>query len=324
MIFDLYFSPDMQTWTPHDDNPIIDTSPKVGRWGPTDFMGWDPIRQVYAVHMENCLHRRAPLGKRLIGRSESPDGFEWSDAETILIPDELDTPDTEFYSFPVIAYEGIYVGMPWIFRTTNTTHHPELAFSRDGIHYERKFRTPFIERGPKWEFDSTSIYALRPIVHGDRILTYYQATNWRSPEQLLALGDKADRAVGLAITRLDGFVSLDGAKGSPSKWPARDAVPYSEVVTRSFSFSGSQLHVNVERALQYGGAEPMELRVEILEPNHDYIEGLVFDDADAITDSGLRQVCSWKGSADLSRLQGRAIKLRFYFKNCKLYSFQFR
>ena len=39
MIFDLYFSPDFKSWTPFEGNPIFDTSPKVGRWGPTLFMG---------------------------------------------------------------------------------------------------------------------------------------------------------------------------------------------------------------------------------------------------------------------------------------------
>ena len=85
MTFDLYYSPNGFQWTPYEDNPVIDTSPRIGRWGPTVFMGWDEIRQVYAVHMENCLHRRCPLGKRVIGRAESPDMVRWSDPETILV-----------------------------------------------------------------------------------------------------------------------------------------------------------------------------------------------------------------------------------------------
>ena len=185
MLAYLYYSPDGFDWTPHPDNPIIDATPKIGRWGPAELMGWDPIRETYAIHVENSLHRRAPLGKRLIGRAESPDMVQWSEPETILIPDERDTPDTEFYSMPTIAYEGIYVAMPWIFRTTNTTHHPELAFSRDGVHYRRDFRAPFIDRGHPLDFDGTSIYSRVPIVHGDRILVFYSGTNWRSPEQLL-------------------------------------------------------------------------------------------------------------------------------------------
>jgi len=32
----------------------------------------------------------------------------------------------------------------------------------------------------------------------------------------------------------------------------------------------------------------------------------------------------WNGRSDLSELTGKPIKLRFYFKNAKLYSFQFK
>ena len=140
MTFDLFYSPDSLNWTPCDYNPVIDTAPRIGRWGPTHFMGWDPIRQVYAAHMENCLHRRCPHAKRLIGRAESPDMVHWNDPETILMPDERDPPDTEFYAMPVTVYAGLYVGLLWIFRTNDSTHHPELVFSRNGIHYIRNIR----------------------------------------------------------------------------------------------------------------------------------------------------------------------------------------
>ena len=326
MTFDLYFSPDFKSWTPYANNPIIDTSPKIGRWGPTAFMGWDPIRKVYAAHMENSHHRNAPLGKRLIGRSESPDGITWSEAETILLPDAQDAPDTEFYNMACIAYAGMYVGLLWIFRTTNTTHHPEIVFSRDGIHYRRDYRQPFIERGGGIDFDSVSLYVDQPIVSGERILTFYTGRNWRSPETLLDLGDRAQGAIGLAVSRLDGFISVDGTKGSLEEVPIRRprTAEYSELVTRSFSFAGTQLHLNVESALQQWGAGPCEVRVEILDPDHTYIPGYEFEDADPITSDSLDHVVSWDGNSDLSQLAGRAIKLRFYFKNAKLYSFQFR
>jgi hypothetical protein len=327
MTFDLYFSPDFKTWTPYEHNPIIDTSPRIGRWGPTDFMGWDPIRRKYAVHMENCLHRRAPLGKRLIGRSESDDGIGWSEPETILLPDRLDPSDTEFYDLMVSAYEGMYVGLLWIFSTTNMTHHPEAVFSRDGIHYRRDYRRPFIERGSNpADFDSVSLYADAPIVHGGQIFTYYTGRNWRSPETLMELGDRSKGAIGLAVTRLDGFVSVDGTKGRATDVPPGrgQIAEYSELVTRSFSFTGSELHLNVQAALQQWGAGPCEIRVEVLEPNHAYIDGYEFDDADPITTDSIDHLASWKGSSDLSRFEGKTIKLRFYFKNAKLYSFQFR
>ena len=213
MTFDLYYSPDSLNWTPCEHNPVIDTAPRIGRWGPTKFMGWDPIRQVYAAHMENCHHRRCPHDKRLIGRAESPDMVHWSDPETILMPDEQDPPDTEFYVMPVIVYAGLYVGLPWIFRTNDSTHYPELVFSRNGIHYERNYREPFIQRGAhSGEYDASCVYNLEPLVHNDRIYTYYTGSNWRSYRTLLELGDRGVGAIGVAETPLDGFVAVEGKK----------------------------------------------------------------------------------------------------------------
>lgn len=326
MKFDLFFSPDGLEWTPHEDNPVIDTSDLPGRWGPTDFMGWDPIRKVYAVHMENCHHRKCPLGKRVIGRSESPDMVSWSDAETIIIPDGGDYPDTEFYAMPVISYEGIYIGLLWNFRTTNTTHYPELVSSRDGIHYRRPYREPFIVQGGAGDFDGVSIYAGSPVVHGDKILIYYSGVNWRSPETLLELGDRAGGAIGLATIPLDGFVSLDGNKGLPPGMASegKGLESFSQAVTRSFSFTGRQLYLNMRSALQQWGASPCEVRVELLGPTYEPLPGYTFGDSDPMTETGISQVVSWKGGSQIDHLAGAPVKLRFYFKNAKIYSFQFR
>ena len=141
-------------------------------------------------------------------------------------------------------------------------------------------------------------------------------------------------------------MSLDGAKGVPADvgtdmptdsieavykersdrtsehaWRAS----FSQVITRSFSFTGSRLFLNVESALQGGSSSgPCEVRVQLLSPNHEPLDGYRFDDADPITTSDPRHVASWNGNADVGRLAGQPIKLRLYFKNAKLYSFQFR
>jgi hypothetical protein len=309
----LYFSPDLEHWTPYAHNPVVDTYPRVGRWGPTDFMGWDPIRQVYAAHMENCLHRNSPLNRRLIGRAESPDMIHWSEPETIIIPDEQDPPDLEFYAMPTFVYEGLYVGLLWNFRTLTCNHHPELVFSRDGIHYERRYREPFIPRGAKGDFDNASVYAVQPFVHGDRIFTYYNGVNHRSVEVLLELGKKALGTIGLATTPLDGFVSVDGPKNE-----------YGELVTRSFSFTGRELVINMRSHLIDFGPRLCDLRVELLAPDHELIPGYTFQACDPILDSDAAHVVSWQGKTDLSAFAGQAIKLRFYIKNARLYAFWFK
>ena len=120
--------------------------------------------------------------------------------------------------------------------------------------------------------------------------------------------------IGLATSPLDGFVSVDGAKND-----------FSQMVTRSFGFSGKQLVLNMASAKQRAwGADPCEVRVELLRPNHELLPGFTFEDADPITTTGQSHIVSWQGKSDLSELGGEPIKLRFYFKNTKLYSFRFK
>ena len=314
MTFSVYVSPDAYHWTPIKENPVIDTGEQPGRWGPTEFLGWDPIRQTYAVHMENNFHMHSPyLHRRSIGRAESADMIHWSEPETIIVVDDRDYPDTEFYHFPVEFHEGWYLGMLWIFSTTNTTHEPAFAFSRDGVNYDRTYREPIIRRGDNGDFDGVSIYAQKPLIHDGEILFYYTGTNWRSPEQLVELGDQATAGIGLARLPRDGFVSLEGARHD-----------FSVVTTRSFTFTGQNLFLNMQAALQQWGAEPCEVKVEILDGRHAPIAGFAFDDADTLTTTNLDQKVTWQGRADVSALAGKPVRLRIHFKNAKLYAFQFR
>ena len=316
MRFDLYYSPDGFEWGPYEGNPVIDWGEREGRWGPTALMGWDPLRRVYATHMEVCRHRKCPQRKRLIGRAESPDMTRWTGSVPIIVPDREDASDTEFYNFWATPYQGVIVGMIWTFRTTNTVMYPQFTFSRDGIRYDRRFREPLILLGPAGDFDSVLITALQPIIHEDKIFIYYKGRNWRAPEQLDQLGEERARgAIGLAVLPLDGFVSLDGAA---------TAQDYSEVVTGPFVFSGSKLHLNMQAGIPSQG-NVSEVRVEILTPDYFPVAGYSFEDADTLSATGTARVASWRGGdPDVSQLAGKPIKLKFYFKHTKLFSFQFQ
>jgi len=313
MTFELYTSADAYHWVRSATNPVIDLGEKVGRWGPTHFLGWDPIRSVYAAHMENNLHMNSPYARRSIGRAESPDLTHWSTAETIVVADERDYPDTEFYAMPTTFYEGWYLAFPWIFSTTNTRISPQFAFSRDGVRYQRDFREAIIPLGDPGDFDGVTVYAQEPIVHGGEIFCFYTGTNWRSPEQLEQLGPKARAAIGLAKLPLDGFVSFEGARRE-----------FSTVTTRTLTFRGTQLVLSLYAALQQWGAGPCEVRVELLDERHAPIPGFSLAEADTLNRTGTDLPVSWQGRTDVSTLAGQPVRLKLHFRNAKLYSFQFR
>jgi hypothetical protein len=237
---------------------------------------------------------------------------QWSRDQAIMVPDENDYPDTEFYAMPVMAYEGVYIGVPWIFRTTNTLHYPELAFSRDGIRYQRPYRQALVSLGDFGDFDESTIYVSQPFVHEGEIRIYYYGGNWRGSEALYEKGDKARFAIGLATVREDGFVSVDAGKIHPG-----------ELVTRLFTFEGEGLYVNMEAAKYNHGSGQPEIKVEILGSDTDVDGGFSMEAADPIRTTGKHRI-SWKGKTNVGALAGDPIQLRFKIRNAKLFSFQFR
>ena len=307
----LYHSPDGIEWTTAPENREMDISDKQGRWGPNSFMGWDPIKGVYVTHIESCLHRRCPLGKRITGRSESPDFIRWSEVETIMIPDDRDAPDVEFYAFPAFTYEGIYIGVPWIFQTTEGLHYPQLAFSRDGITYQRPFREALVKLGDHGDFDETTLYLRNPFFQNGRIWFYYSGGNWRGPEPLYDRGDKQLFAIGLATLPEDGFVSLIAGKLDPGK-----------VLTRVITFTGNRLYVSMQAAKHTWGAGPAQVKVEILNSAHTPISGFTLQDADNLDSTG-KHLVTWGGKSDVGHLGGKPVQLRFTVRNAKLNAFQF-
>ena len=304
--WNLYTSPDGFSWMPDEDNPVVQDAPQARTWaGPTNFM-WDPIRQTYAVHTEATQHTRSTLFSRNIGRAESPDMKHWTYPELIILPDENDPPDTQLYTFSLTEYTGVYLGMLTIYRTNSGRIYPEFVCSRDGIRYHRHFRQPFIPLGARGDFDALEIYAQAPITVGDTHYIYYTGRiaghrrgityqhQW-TPQDLYA-------GVGLATLPLDGFVSMDAADAE------------GELVTRSFTFTGRELHLNLS-----GGP----LRVERLGPSRHLIPGYSLSEADPIFGTHTDVVATWSRRSDLSHLQGKPIKLRFQMQKTQLFSFHF-
>ncbi|MEO7298598.1 MAG: hypothetical protein ABI042_08495 [Verrucomicrobiota bacterium] len=313
MTFSYYYSADCYLWTAYEKNPTINNGEHVGRWGPTDFIGWDPIRKTYAVHMENNLHMNSAYKRRSIGRAESPDMITWSEPETIIVADNKDFPDTEFYTLPVAFHEGWYLGLLWNFSTANMTVVPHFVFSRDGVHYNRDYRQPVISLGSNGSFDSAVVYCdAPPIIHNGEILCFYTGSDWRSNEQLVSM-EKGNAGIGLAKLPLDGFVSFDGAR-----------LEYSVVTTRSLTVAGDALYLSMKAAFKDVASEPCDVRVELLDGRLNPIKGYTFADSDVVSTTGSNQKISWKGNSSVKALTNKPLRVKFYFKNAKLFAFQFK
>lgn len=298
---DALFSPDGVHWTPAADNPVIpefnsDTGNSVF---------WDAQRQVYRAY----VRLRQSDSFRTVGLTESPDFLNWSEPRTVYVP----TPDDRkrnwhFYGLSVTPYEGIYVGLVWIFPNTPSSGDnnadapvtwPELVISRDGIHWQRPFfGQAFLPLGPKGSFDHRQIRTASSIVElPDQLVLMYSG----SPDAHVS-GHRWD--IGMATLRPDGFAALraDDSEGT--------------LVTKPMTFDAGKLSINANVA------EGGYVKAELLDAAGKVVPGYTMDDCQPITGDQVRATLKWKEHATLPPSTSEGMRLRFILRRAQLYSFQ--
>lgn len=280
---------------------------------------------------------RPELNVRMIGRAESDDLLHWGKGEIVLRPDELDKANSpagltrlDFYGPNIRQYgEGAnaYVALPTCHSHWKYTLAPEgkeqsfpqtidvqLATSRDGIRWNRApGRRPFIPHGIDGAFWSRMIFPSGDIIEvGDELWFYFAGAPWRHGDAV----SYREGAIGRAVLRRDGFISADAA------------YTWGELITRPLIFTGSSLLLNV--ATGAGGT----VQVEIQDENGKPIPGFALEDSDEINGNSIRALARWRaeivhkmrrpeGDPDVSALAGRPVRLRFFMRDARLYSFQF-
>jgi hypothetical protein len=244
-------------------------------------------------------------GKRVQAWASSNDGVRWEHEQLILKADELDTPTSNIQYMLVTQQGGYYVGM--------LTMHDEaglfriqLAFSADGIHWKRPWRTPWLDIGPKGAFDSG-------MVLGPANPIFQKSEQWFPYGGFNTHHDSASQdwssAIGLAITRLDGYASWRASGGEAG-----------ELVTQPFRCDGDRLFVNAD-------ASNGSLMVEVLDDTGKVIRGFESTSckpiqSDTLGGDGAAGWVHWTAHENLTGLQGKTIQLRFKLKGADLFAFR--
>ena len=297
------FSPDGTSWTP--GKSIVADADSFHS------VLWDPALREYVIHSRFNRNNHPVLPpQRQVLQCESPDFENWRTHGVILKPDDDDPDDDEFYNMEWMPYEGVFVGFISVFHTVADRLDVQLAFSRDDRNWVRAGnREVFIPNSSTpGDYDYGMIWNIlqRPVVVGDEIWIYYNGASGLHG----AWGDKGvppaqqGGVIALAKLRLDGFVSVETSSAGT-------------LTTKELTMAGDKLVVNADAS---GGS----LKVEILDSSGDVISGFDQGDCDAFSSDAVRHVVSWRGSDDVGSVKGRAISLRFYLANCKLYSFVFK
>ena len=261
---------------------------------------WDRARKKYVAY------GRFGAGGRKIARAESDDFVHWSPPRRVFAADAHDGRGVQFYGMGISLYEGIYVGLPWIFRegTTNRID-VQLATSRDGIEWKRAGnRQTFIPNGKKGGWDGGCIFtASQPIqLVGDTIFIFYSALTLDHEEPRPSRKTRpeyGESSIGVATLRRDGFVSLDAGENQGM------------LRTKPFQLTGDHLFVNADAR---GG----ELHVELLNSN-----GGVVAQSKQLTGNLPRERVRWN-QGDFTPWKDQMVSLRFALRGTKVYSYWFR
>jgi hypothetical protein len=218
--------------------------------------------------------------------AESKDGLSW------------DKPD-----LGIVEYEGYYFGLLQIYYSaTKATIDIQLAFSRDGKHWDRlPTRDVFLglgtPHGQGADFDSGMVIVSRPVLVGDELWFYY--TGYKAVHTEFS----NTYAVGLAVAKLDRLI---GRATPPGEWGL--------LLTRPLVWEGDTLETNVSSA---NGT----VQVEVLSEDGEVLEGYERASSVAFSGDSLRHPMQWKDGRTMGALRSQRLRLKFYLSNAVLYAF---
>jgi len=237
--------------------------------------------------------------------------------------DRLDPPDPEIgdppqlYNLDAVAYESIMLGIFQIHlgpanavgmksglpKTTELN----LAYSRDGFHWHRPDRAPFIPAARRDVWDRGYVQSVGGLclVRGDRLWFYYigfRGDSSRTNRPTVDAGMYNHGSTGVAFLRRDGFVSLDADSQGGT------------LTTRPVRFSGQHLFVNV--ACPRGA-----LKAEVLDENGEPTEPFTLERCVPLATDSTRVRLTWGDKTTLAPLKGRPVRFRFHLRDGALFAF---
>jgi len=215
--------------------------------------------------------------------------------------------DPAIYNQDAIAYESIMLGLFNVWQgpendIANASGKPKrnqimLGYSRDGYHWLRNDMNPFIALGKSstsWNSGNLQSVTGAPIIVGDKLYFYVSGRYINSQGSEIT-------STGLAILRRDGFVSMDAIGEEKT------------LTTESFKFNGQNFFVNAKID---GG-----MQIELLDKDGKIIPGFSRKESKTFTGDATKNNMKWTSKTDLSELNGKVIRAKFYVTNGSLYAF---
>ena len=264
---------------------------------------WDPGLRQYVGYFRTW----EPAYGRTVGRAVTSDIGRWPHPETILAADEQDPFGEDLYNSAASVYqvpgdEGHFFFIS-VFDHGTDTLRIQLATSRDGRHYKRLCRDPFVS--PGGTFDRGGAY-MCPGIHrtGQDLVMMYHAVPYKHGE---ATPDKARYSGGYVVLRFprDRFQGLHAA----------DAFEFSVPVERS---ADGVIRVALNAAVAANG----RIRAGLLPAKNElnYLPGYAPADMQPVSGDGVSLPLRWEGGAVPPLPASESLELRLTMENATLFS----
>jgi len=299
-----------------------------GLTGDRSTMFYNPFRKKWVYRLRSGVRGRSrhywECDDFLAGAKWNDFSTTWGDDTPVFwaAADRLDPPDPDVgqpaqpYNLDAVGYESLMLGIYQIHlgppnnecmkQGLPKTTELNLAYSRDGFHWHRPDREPFIPASRRDVWDRGYVQSVDGLclVRGDRLWFFYigfQGDPNRRSDHWFHNGMYDRGATGVAFLRRDGFASMDAGRKSGM------------LTTRPLRFTGSKLFVNVD-------ASQGELRAEMLDDSGEPIEPFTLQNCVSVRVDSTIEPVTWSGG-DLSTLKDRPVRIRFTLQNGSLYSF---
>lgn len=326
--------------TPDGDVAQVATSADGMHWGEGKTTGlcgdntsffYNPFRKKWVFSIRTGLPTRwYSRGRSYYECDDFMEGAQWAQEQVVFWQrcDERDLtacePGTvysrnlppQLYHVNVVAYESVMLGLFAIVKGLDQAHnavnessgapkHIDLyaAFSRDGFHFSRDFRAPFMrctDEPGAWNRGYLHACGGLCFVSPDELAFPVAGFSGESP----AMGQHlyGGASTGLALLRRDGFASLH-ANGTRQF-----------MLTRKLRFdSGRYLFINANALTGF-------VRAQVEDEEGKPIPGFTMEDCAPFVSDCTKAQLRFRGG-DLSALRGRAVRLRFELLSSDLYAF---
>jgi hypothetical protein len=285
---------------------------------------YNPFRRVWVFGVRANQHTNSGRYRRYWEHAqfEAADGWSgtepvaWVKADSRDLPRRELSPVAELYNLDCVAYESVLLGLFNIWRGESPSREKInevcVGFSRDGFHWDRPDRRPFIavsETPGAWNHTNVQSAGGCCLIVGDELYFYVSGRTGVPGTDV-----SGTCSTGLSVLRRDGFASLDWF---PETGRARRVLAWSEgngvLLTRKVTFSGEHLFVN---ALLDDGA----LEAEVIDARGHVIPGLSRRECLPARGNGTRLPIRWR-DATLAKVAHTPVQFRFWMTRGQLYAF---